>query len=63
MNSEMVIGNTSLKELFHLETLILFFLLFAVLMQCLKGLFASPIVLDGILVQNKRVPQWGCKRR
>lgn len=59
-NLKMIKGNTSLKELFHLGMVILS--LFVVLLQCLKGLFTSPIVLSVILVQNKRVPQHSCKR-
>lgn len=58
---KMIKGNTSLKELFHLGMVSLFS--FVVLMQCLKGLFTGPIVLGGILVQNKRVPQGRCRRR
>lgn len=50
-----------MKELFHLEMVSL--VLFVVLMQRLKGLFTSPIVLGGILAQNKRVPQWKCEKR
>lgn len=57
----MIKGYTSLKELFHLEMVSP--VLFVVLMQRLKGLFTSPIVLGGILVQNKRVPQWKCEKR